>query len=133
MIELIEKIKSDLGKTFKTVRVTSVQTSEQFILESKAVNPEKMPAVFIVFDSGNYTQNCLCEYHFSLVIIGKFSAGSEEKALRIFHSLDELFKIFPVDGKRIGDFFIFPEDCIASSPDSMFNAVAVGFVCKKGF
>ena len=43
-------LKSELEDHFATVRISAVLTREQFLRELKAVNPDKLPGVIIVFD-----------------------------------------------------------------------------------
>ena len=43
-------IAAELQEVFSTVRICAVQNPEQFLTEIRAINPEKLPAVLIVFD-----------------------------------------------------------------------------------
>lgn len=49
--QIISDLQTYIGKSFETVRVSAVQNQEQFFKELKAVNPDKLPAVIIVFDN----------------------------------------------------------------------------------
>lgn len=132
--EIAAALRTELSEHFRTVRLSSMQTQEQFLRELKSINPEKLPGVVIVFDGLTMiSENGSQEMRFTLVAVDRFTAGSDERALSVFATGARLLDLFPADGKTIGDMFCHPEDCLAASPDGGFAMLAVGIVCKQGF
>lgn len=132
--EIVESLRAELSGHFQTVRVSSVQTPEQFTKELKALNPEKLPGVVIVFDNLSLiSEEAVEECHLTLVVVDKFVAGSDEKALSVFRAGSDLMDLFPKDGRTLGGVFIHPTDCVAASPDAQYAALALGITCKQGF
>lgn len=126
-------LKSELEDHFATVRISAVQTREQFLRELKAVNPDKLPGVIIVFDDFvNNDSTGVGEYRFTLAVIARFTAGSDERALAAFNAAAALMELFPWDGRELGGAFIVPTDCAAASPDAQYAALALGITCKVG-
>lgn len=132
--EIAEALRMELVGHFQTVRISSVQTPEQFTKELKALNPEKLPGVVIVFDNLSFiSEEAVEECRFTLVVVDKFIAGSDERALSVFRAGADLLELFPSDGRCIGDVFVHPIDCVAASPDAQFAALALGINCKQAF
>jgi len=132
--ELAEALRADLTEIYPTVRVSAVQTPDQFLREVRAINPDRLPGVIIVFDSfsGNSGEG-IEEYHFTLVVVDRFVAGSNERAFSVFKAGADLLDRFPRDGRSLGGAFITPADITAASCDDNFAALALGIVCKQGF
>lgn len=125
--EIAEALRIDLDEVYPTVRVTAVQTPEQFIQEIRAINPDRLPGVVIVFDSFNSAaKEGSEEYRFTLVLIDRFVAGSGERARSVFKAGADLIDRFPRLGRKIGGAFIVPTDIIAASPDPNYAALALG-------
>lgn len=132
--EIAEALRAELAGHFQTVRVSSVQTPEQFTKELKALNPEKLPGVVIVFDSLAFNAEAAVEEcHLTLVVVDKFTAGSDERALSVFRAGADLLEIFPPDGRMLGGVYVHPTDCVAASPDAQYAALALGITCKQGY
>ncbi len=132
--EIAESLRAELAGHFQTVRVSSVQTPEQFTKELKALNPEKLPGVVIVFDNLSVISEMgVEEYRFTLVVVDKFVAGSDAKALSVFRAGADLLELFPSDGRKLDGVFVHPIDCVAASPDAQYAALALGINCKQGF
>ena len=132
--EIAEALRVDLGEVYPTVRVTAVQTPEQFIQEIRAINPDRLPGVVIVFDS--FSANGgegFEEYQFTLVVVDRFVAGSSERVFSVFKAGADLLDRFPRDGRNLGGVFITPTDIVAASPDPNYAALALGITCKQGF
>ena len=107
---------------------------EQLLNEIRAINPDKLPAVIIVFDDMLLnSQEGIKEYHFTLVVVSRFVAASSEKALTAFSCVDTLLELFPADGRMIDETFVHPTDCVAASPAENYAAFALGITAKKGF
>ena len=92
--EICTDLKELLAEHFATVRVTSAQISEQFLLELKVISPAKLPAVVIVFEQSSFSsENTIRELRLSLVLINAFVAGSEERTLSVFEAYEKLLGI----------------------------------------
>ena len=52
--EIATDLRGVLTEYFRTVRISAVQTSDQLLKEIKAINPDKLPGVIIVFDNLNF-------------------------------------------------------------------------------
>lgn len=122
-----------LLKHYQTVRVTAIQNADQFLAELSAVNPDKLPGLLIVFDNFQFVATgTIREDRISLVLIDRFRKGSDDRALRLFESSEKLLELFPLEGRKLGDAFIRPEDCLASSPKADFAAMALGLIVSQG-
>ena len=134
MKEFAQNLKTELEKHFDTVRITAIQTQDQLLQEIRAINPEKLPGVIIVFDDMLLDSSTgIQEQHFTLVAVAKFVAASSEKALAAFSCVDRLLELFPADGKKFDKMFVVPTDCVAASPAANYAAFALGITAKKGF
>ena len=123
-----------LEEHFDTVRITTVQTSEQMLLELDAINPGKLPAVLIVFDRFALTDGgVMRESSLTLVLIDRFTAQSSERALSVFEALERLFGLFPPHGRELADGVrVYPADCAAASPARDYACLALGITVKQG-
>ena len=122
-----------LVEYFRTVRISAVQTSEQLLKEIKAINPEKLPGVIIIFDNLNFEGMAMTNTgRVTLVLIDQFRSGSDERALSLFQAGSSLMTLFPADGKEINGVYYYPLDCVAASPDSQYAALAIGLEVKQG-
>ena len=134
MKDFVDALQNELSGHFETVRISTVQTQDQLLQEIRAINPEKLPGIIIVFDDMLLnSSDSIQEHHFNLVVVAKFTAASSEKAIRAFSCVDRLLEIFPADGKIIDKMFVIPTDCIAASPATNYAAFALGITAKKGF
>lgn len=132
--QIISDLAEYIGEDFATVRVTAIQNQEQFLREIKAINPDKLPGVIIVFDNLIYqSQDATKEMSLTLVLVDKFQASSSNKAMSLYAAADKLLELFPDDGLVLGETFIIPTDCAAASPDAQFAALALGITCKQSF
>ena len=132
--QIISDLQTYIGKSFETVRVSAVQNQEQFFKELKAVNPDKLPAVIIVFDNLIYqSSDAVKEMSLTLVLVDRFQASSSSKAMSLYAAVDKLLGLFPDGGLVLGETFIIPTDCAAASPDVQFAALALGITCKQSF
>lgn len=130
--EIASALKTELEDHYQTVRVSAIQTQEQFTRELKAINPDKLPGVIIVFDNMTLGSERIQECHFTLVVVDKFSAASDAKALSVFQAAANLLDYFPVTGRVLATgVYVCPTDCIAASPDAQFAALALGLLCKQ--
>ncbi|MBR2720965.1 MAG: hypothetical protein IKB74_06470, partial [Lentisphaeria bacterium] len=99
MKQFAQSLQKDLEQHFSAVRISCIQTQEQLLNEIRAINPDKLPAVIIVFDDMLLSsQEGIKEYHFTLVVVSRFVAASSEKALTAFSCVDTLLELFPADG-----------------------------------
>ena len=131
--EIATDLRGVLTEYFRTVRISAVQTSDQLLKEIKAINPEKLPGVIIVFDNLNFEGMAMTNTgRVTLVLIDQFRSGSDERALSLFQAGSSLMTLFPADGKEINGVWYYPADCVAASPDPQFAALAVGLEIKQG-
>ena len=115
-----------------SVRISALQTKEQFIQEMKAISGENLPAVIIVFDGAEFNpKEITMETRLSLVVVDHFRAKSNERALKLFDIVDALLTNFPALGKKYGFSFVYPTDIQLASVDPAFAAIAVGFMIKR--
>ena len=131
--EIAGDLRTLLGDHFRTVRISAVQTSDQLLKEIKAINPEKLPGVIVVFDSLNFDGMSMTNTaHLTLVLVDQFRAGSDERALSLFQAGSSLMTLFPADGKEINGVWYYPLDCVSATPDSQYATLAVGLEVKQG-
>ena len=131
--EIATDLRGVLAEYFRTVRISAVQTSDQLLKEIKAINPEKLPGVIIVFDSLNFEGMAMTNTgRVTLVLIDQFRSGSDERALSLFQAGSSLMTLFPADGKEINGVYYYPLDCVAASPDPQYAALAIGLEVKQG-
>ena len=94
--EIASDLKTLLESSFQTVLITTMQVSEQFLAEIRAISPAKLPAVIIVYERFDLTEtNTLDESQLSLVLVDQFVASSEAKALSVLAALSTLRGLFP--------------------------------------
>ena len=134
MNDFIGALQNILEEHFETVRVSAVQNQDQLLQEIRAINPEKLPGVIIIFDDMllNSSEG-IQEFRFTLVAVAKFTAASSEKAIRAFSCVENLLELFPADGRIIDEMFVIPTDCQSASPAANYAAFALGITAKKGF
>ena len=131
--EIATDLRGVLTEYFRTVRISAVQTSDQLLKEIKAINPEKLPGIIIVFDNLNFEGMAMTNTgRVTLVLIDQFRSGSDERALSLFQAGSSLMTLFPADGKEINGVYYYPLDCVAASPDSQYAALAIGLEVKQG-
>jgi hypothetical protein len=132
--EIAALLASELRKKFSTVRITTVQAPEQFLQEVKAINPERLPGVIVVFDGSTANSaDAVEEFRFTLVAVDRFRAASDERALGVLKAAAELMALFPSEGRYLGTVFVHSTDMSAATPDPEYAALALGVVCKQGF
>lgn len=125
-------IAAELQEVFSTVRICAVQNPEQFLTEIRAINPEKLPAVLIVFDGFAFTaESTVREDRLTLVVLDEFRCASDERALELFKLPGKIMEILPSDGRDLNGVWIHPEDCTAGSTVIDYAVLAIGLVCKQ--
>ena len=131
--EIATDLRNLLTDKFSTIRISALQTSDQLLKEIQAINPEKLPGVIIVFDGLKFEGEAFTNTaEFTLVLVDRFKAGGEDRALSIQQSASELMQLFPADGREINGVWYYPDDCVAADPDSQVTALAVGLTVKQG-
>ena len=125
--DLINALREYLAQRFAAVRISSLQTGDQLLSEIKAINPDKLPGVIIVFDRLDFSDESLtADVDLTLVLVDRFRAGSDDKALSLFQATATLLDMFPADGLDLGGFWISPVDCASGGIDSAYAALALG-------
>ncbi len=131
--EIAGDLQTMLGDHFRTVRISALQTSDQLLKEIRAINPEKLPGVIVVFDSLNFDGMSMTNTaHLTLVLVDQFRAGSDERAMSVFKAASELAALFPPEGMEVNGTYYYPADCVASGTDSDYAVIAVGIEIKQG-
>jgi len=99
----------------------------------KAINPDKLPGVLIVFDNFAFTAtSTVREIRVTLVLLDRFLAKSDDKALSLFQAAETLLSLFPPEGRDLDGVFVRPEDCFAASPQADYAAMALGLIISQG-
>ena len=131
--EICADLQTMLADHFQTVRISALQTSDQLLREIRAINPERLPGVIVVFDSWNFDGMSMTNTaHLTLVLVDQFRAGSDDRALSAFEAASDLAALFPPDRKEINGTYFYPTDCVAASPDSGYAVIAAGIEIKQG-
>lgn len=126
-------IKTRLQTAFADVRISSVQTGEQMLQELSALNVQKLPAVLIVFENYTfYNENTLRENRISLVLIDRFRAASDDRALGALSAVESLLALFPPNGLTLNNVFYIPADCQTETPDRQFACFALRLTVRQG-
>ena len=130
--EIAGDLRALLKDDFRTVRISSVQTSEQMLQELKSINPDKMPAAIILFEDWRMVEeNTLRDVSACIVLADSFRSGSDERALSVLEQSEKLFAIFPPDGRIINNAFYLPVDCQAASVDKQFACMALRLLVRE--
>ena len=131
--EIATDLQGVLTEYFRSVRISAVQTSDQLLKEIKAINPEKLPGVIIVFDGLQYEGMAMTvTEQATLILVDQFRAGSDQRAMSVLEAVSGLMALFPPDGKEINGVYYYPQDCVSASPDPQFAAIAIGLEIKQG-
>ena len=131
--EIASDLRTLLAPEFQTVRISSLQSGDQLLREIKAINPEKLPGVIIVFDSLKYLgMSMTSAARVKLILVDQFRSGSDERAMSVLEAASDLMTLFPPDGKEINGVYYYPQDCVSASPDPQFAAIAIGLEIKQG-
>ena len=125
-------IKTRLETAFADVRISCVQTSDQMLQELSALNTAHLPAVLIVFENYTfYNENTLREHKISLVLIDRFRAASDDRALGALAAAESLLTLFPPDGIELNGVYAIPSDCQAATPDPQFACYAIRLTVRQ--
>lgn len=131
--EMFADLKAVLEEHFQTVRITAVQSYEQLLAELEAIHPDRLPGVLIVYKSSQFTeQNRVRESTAPLVLIDRFTAGSDEKALSAFQASEALLELFPATGLRLQGVTYFPAAVEVVVVDENHVCFALSLTAKQG-
>lgn len=131
--EIATDLKTLLSTDFRTVRISALQNADQLLKEVQAINPDKLPGVIIVFDRLEYDGEAFTNTaQFSLILIDRFKAGSDDRALSVQQAASGLMLAFPADGREINGVWYYPDDCVIATPDPQLTAIAIGITAKQG-
>ena len=109
------------------VRISVMQSGDQFLAELKAINPDAFPCVIIVFDGIDFNPETMCaEARVSLVLVDRFRANADDRARKLYAQAAELMAIFPLLGRDLDEAFVTPEDVRTVSVDPMYAAILLG-------
>ena len=131
--DIAADLRAVLGGAFRTVRLTAMQTADQFAQELRSINPEKLPGVIVAYDGGAFrNENTVAESRFTLIVVDRFKADSDDRVLSLFQAAETLLTLFPLEGITRQGVFYLPEDCAAATPDRQYACLAIGIVAKQG-
>lgn len=123
--EIAEDIRSLLAETFRTIRFSTAEMTPQLLSEIKAMNESRLPAVVIVFGSGQIVENARKQMlKLTLVLIDRFVAGSDERAISAWTSLQTLMNLFPADVTEMNGVFYLPVQFYNASGDPKYACFA---------
>ena len=129
---IMDKVKARITG-FKTVRVTAVQTQEQLLKEIGSINPDNLPAALVVYDRFAMSEaSTIRDLQITVVVVDRFRAAAEDKALSAFAAFDALLDLFPPSGTDLGGAFALPLDGAAASVDPAFVCLALGLQIRSG-
>ena len=123
--EILSDVRERVSRKFSTVRISTMEVSGQLLLELKALNESRLPAVVVILNSGQDTDNVRKEVlSLTLVLIDRFVAGSDEKALSALNSLQRLRDLFPRDVTTLNGVHYCPVRFYACSTDPKYACFA---------
>ena len=142
LYQIVTDLKAYLEPHFPTVRITNIQTVEQFLQEAGGINPDKLPAALIVFDGftgmGDFG---IHEYRLTIVYLDRFRSGADERVLSLnqfstvgykFSGGAKILELISPDGTDLNGVFLVPTDCQSAAPAEQFAALAFGIAAKQG-
>ena len=130
--EIAQDLREELKTVYRTVRISSVQTSDQLLAELKSINPDNLPAAIVVFESWTMTEeNTIRDVNLGIVVADSFRSGSDEKALSVLERSERLFELFPPDGRIINGAFYLPVDCQAAGVDKQYACLALSLTARE--
>lgn len=122
-----------LAEEFQTVRLSAGLCKEQFRPEVEAMHPLHLPGIIVVFDRSSMTDgNAIRESRFSLLLIDRFVAGSDERALSLLDAVDRLNELFPPHGRKAEGVMFFPDGCTVPEMDSQCACMEFKIIMKQG-
>lgn len=131
--EIVTDLKNYLSPHFPTVRVTNIQTVDQFLQETGGINPDNLPAALIVFDGfTGWGDMALHEFRFTIVYLDRFRSGADERVLSLFEGGAKILELFDPDGTELNGVFLVPTDCQSAAPAEQYAALAFGISAKQG-
>ena len=135
LAQVMETFRQELSTHYRTVRIAAVQTPEQMLREMKAINPDRLPGVILVLDQVQHLSPMgITEIQVSAVIVDRFTADSDSRAIGVLRAADTLLTLYPPTGRNFGNgAWVCPTDAVAATPDSQYAAIAVGLTVKAGF
>lgn len=123
--EIAADLKNRLGDTFPTFRFSTAENSPQLLNEIRAVSDAKLPAVIAVIGSGEIIDSARHQVlKITLVMIDRFVAGSDERALSAWEGLQTLMDLFPADVSEINGVRYIPQQFYAASGDPKYACFA---------
>jgi hypothetical protein len=124
--DTISMIEGLLDGQYK-VRISAMQSGPQFLAEVKAISPDALPCVIVVFDGIDFNPETMCaEARISLVLVDRFRADADDRARKLYEKAAELMSYFPLLGRALGEAFVTPEDVRSVSIDPMYSAIVLG-------
>lgn len=126
-------IRDLLAPKFPTVRLSTATLVPQLVNELTAIGADKLPAVVVIIDQGNLIQsNYVRDDRVTLVLIDRFRAGSDDKALSALEAVEKLFALFPADVTTIEDVNYLPQRFYSAGVDPNFVCLAYELTARHG-
>ena len=111
---------------FGLVRLSQSAASPQLLTEIRALPANRLPAVVIVVDSGQFDEHVRSRsIGITLVLVDKFVAGSDERALSVWSALDNLQRLFPPDSIELAGVNYLPRQFYMATADPQYVSIAL--------
>lgn len=135
LAQVMDTFRQELSSHYQSVRITTVQTPEQMLREIKAINPDRLPGVILVLDLVQHLSPAgITEIQVSAVLVDRFTADSDARAIGVMRAADTLLTLYPPGGRHFGeDAWVHTTDAVAATPDPQYAAIAVGLTVKTEF
>ena len=131
--EIASELRTLLLPEFLTVRIASGRDPGQVGFELQAMHPDRLPGVIVAFDRFGMTDGGVVrESRFSLILVDRFIAGNEAKALSLFAGCERLYGLFPPHGCGRNGVTFFPAGCAAAESGGEYACMIFEIIAKQG-
>lgn len=135
LYEIAERMKEILAEHFRTVVVSTAQTTDQLLAVIRPVNLEKLPGVVILFESAAFNnENLVRNESLDLVLVDRFYADSEKRSVSLLKNYDGLLEIFPQKGINIGSesgpVWCYPVSTAATPVDNEYFCISLSLTVQ---
>ena len=131
--EIASELRALLLPEFLTVRISAGRDSGQVGFELQSMHPDRLPGVIVAFDRFGMTDGGVVrESRFSLILVDRFIAGNEAKALSLFEGCERLCGLFPPHGRERRGVTFFPAGCTAAEGGGEYACMIFEVLAKQG-
>ena len=125
LAEIANDIRTAVGAAGFTVRFSTAESSPQLLGELRAMAESRLPAVVIVISDGEFTDSVRKQaLTVTLVLIDRFTAGSDERAVSAWKAVQRMMAVFPADVTERNGVFYLPRRFYAASGDPKYTCFA---------